>query len=123
MDYLEKSFASASEASKLLISLATGVIAFCVLVINVKDADKTILTPESPFQKYTLAISWFILVFSIGCGVWTQLGITHKLSKGTNAAPPNPWSPKITVPFSIQIVSFVLAILGLVIFSANRLFS
>jgi hypothetical protein len=51
VDLLEKSFASASEASKLLITLATGVIAFCVAVINVKAADTTILTPVSSFQS------------------------------------------------------------------------
>jgi hypothetical protein len=121
MDFVEKSFASASEASKLLITLGTGVIAFCVAVINVKDADKTILTPISTFQKWSLAISWFTLVVSIGIGVWTQLAITDVLSKGTAANPTSPWSLKIRFPFVLQIVSFVLGILGLVIYSVVRL--
>jgi hypothetical protein len=121
MDFVEKSFASASEASKLLITLATGVIAFCVAVINVKDADKTILTPISSFQKWSLAISWFTLAVSIGIGVWTQLAITHILSEGTDANPTSPWSKKITVPFVLQIASFVLGILVLVIYSVVRL--
>jgi hypothetical protein len=121
MDFVEKSFASAGEASKLLITLATGVIAFCVAVINVKDADKTILTPISPFQKWSLAISWFTLAISIGIGVWTQLAITDVLSKGTDATPTSPWSLKIRFPFVLQIASFVLGILGLVIYSVVRL--
>lgn len=122
MDFLEKSFASASEASKLLITLATGVIAFCVAVINVKDADKTILTPISPFQKWSLAISWFSLLVSIGIGVWTQLAITHVLSEGTETIPTDPWSKKIRCPFVLQIASFVVGILVLVIYSVVRIF-
>lgn len=121
MDYVEKSFASASEASKLLITLSTGVIAFCVAVINVKDADKTILTPATGFQKWTLAISWFSLVVAIGIGVWTQLAITHVLSEGTAANAADPWSARITTPFILQIVSFVFGILVLVVFSVARL--
>lgn len=121
MDFIEKSFASASEASKLLITLATGVIAFCVAVINVKATDATILTPVSSFHKWLLAISWFSLVVSIGIGVWTQLAITHVLSEGTGKNPTNPWSMKIRCPFVLQIVSFVIGILVLVIYSVARL--
>ncbi len=122
MDFLEKSFASASEASKLLITLSTGVIAFCVAVINVKDADKTLLTPISPLHKWSLAICWGSLFVSIGMGVWTQLAITHILSEGTTEKPSDPWSKKITFPFVLQILSFVLGILVLVFYNMMRVF-
>ncbi len=100
MDLVEKSFASASEASKLLITLSTGVIAFCVAVINVKDADKTLLTPISSFHKWSLAICWLFLVASIGGGVWTQLAITHVLSEGTADAPAIRGVRKLESPLS-----------------------
>ena len=121
MDFLEKSFAAAGESSKLMVTLATAVIAFCVAVINVKPADQTLLTPQGSLQRWSLALSWLCLVVSIGAGVWTQLAITHVLSEGTSKQPANPWSRKIRVPFLLQIACFVIGILVLVIYSVQRL--
>jgi hypothetical protein len=121
VDFLEKSFASASETSKLLITLSTGVIAFCVAVVNVKDADKTLLTPVSSFHKWSLAICWLSLMTSIGMGVWTQLAITDVLSEGTKEDPADPRRRKITVPYILQILSFLSGILVLVVYGMSRL--
>ena len=122
MDFLEKSFASASEASKLLITLSTGVIAFTVAVVNVKAGDSTLFTPVTTPDKIALSACWLLLVCAVGMGVWTQLAITHVLSEGTNEEPADPWSKKIRFPFILQIALFVLGILLLVLYSVSQMF-
>ena len=121
MDFIEKSFASASEASKLLITLSTGVIAFCATFVNVKESDKTLLTPASVRDKWFLGGSLVILLAATAIGLWTQLAITDVLSKGSDNAPTSAWSRKITFPFQLQIVIFLLGILLLTAYVVNRL--
>jgi hypothetical protein len=122
MDFLEKSFAQASETSKLLITLSTAVIAFCATVVNVKATETTIFTPTTLGEKWVLAICWAGLLGCTGIGVWTQLAITDVLASATSAAPANPWNRKITVPFRIQVATFVLGITLLVVYGLLRLF-
>src|SRR4051812_11853709 len=120
MDFVEKGFAQASDASKQLITLATAVIAFCVTVVNVKVAEPTFFTPTSSTQKVLLAVCWLGFVVSIGAGVWTQLAITHVLSLGTTTSPSSPWGRKITIPLIIQIVSFVAGTALLALYGVIR---
>jgi hypothetical protein len=71
-----------AEASKLLITLSTGVIAFCVAVVNVKEGQQTLLTPTTDYQKFGLVASWLLLLIATGGGVWTQLaGMSRRLLK------------------------------------------
>ena len=122
MDYIEKSFASSSEASKLLITLATAVIAFCAATVNLKPSDATLMTPTTVNHKAMLSGSWVLLLLSVAFGVWTQLAITDVLSKGTSETPANPWNSKITTPFKCQILSFATGLVALVIYCSMRLF-
>jgi hypothetical protein len=122
MDFLEKSFGQASETSKLLITLSTAVTAFCATVVNVKTVETTLLTPATLCQKWLLAISWVALLVCTGIGVWTQLAIADVLSSGTPEKPTSAWNRKITVPFRLQIVTFVLGMAFLVLYGVLRLF-
>ena len=122
MDALEKSFDAASEASKLLITLCTAVVAFGIAVINVKSGDATVFTPLKTADKVMLASSWFVLVSSIACGVWTQFAIAHVLSKATDSAPASIWSKRIRVPFWWQIAFFLGGLLLMVSYSLVRMF-
>ena len=121
MDYVEKSFASAGETSKLLITLSTGVIAFCLTIVNVKAADRTALAPATVFQTATLEISLLLLLMAAAMGVWTQLAITHVLSEGSDSQPASAWNRKITVPFRLQLGSFLLGLLALTVYLLLRL--
>src|ERR1700733_12632667 len=103
MDSVEKSFASATETSKLLITLSTGVIAFCVTLLNPEIGKLTAMVPVTGAQKVSLASSWFALFLCTGFGIWVQLGVTHILSEATDAKPPNVWNRKIRVPYMLQI--------------------
>jgi hypothetical protein len=121
MDYVEKSFASASETSKLLITLSTGVIAFCLTIVNVKAADKTLLAPATTLHTRTLELSLLLLLISAATGVWTQLAITHVLSEGTESAPASAWNKKIVVPFQLQLGSFLSGLIALTTFLLLRM--
>ena len=122
MDYVEKSFASAGETSKLLITLSTALVAFCATIVNVKLGESTLFSPASMHQRWLLAISWMLLLISTAVGVWTQLSITHVLSKGTDAKPPSAWNQMITVPFQLQILTFLGGIVLLTVYGIIRLF-
>lgn len=121
MDFVEKSFASAGETSKLLITLSTGVLAFCLTVVNVKAADRTLLAPVTTPQTRTLELSLLLLLVSAAMGVWTQLAITHVLSEATESTPPSAWNKKIVVPFQLQLGSFVTGLLALTVYLLLRL--
>jgi hypothetical protein len=122
MDYIEKSFASATETTKLLITLATALIAFCVGVVNVKSGDATLLTPLPGLARWFLAACWLLLLLSVGSGVWTQLSITGELADAKpTGEPPSAWSKAITLPFRIQILTFLAGVVALTVYGFLRL--
>jgi hypothetical protein len=123
VDPVEKSFASASETSKLLITLSTGVIAFCVTLLNPEVGKNTALVPISCGQKTMLAVSWLALFLCTCFGVWVQLSITHVLSEATSTSPPNIWRRKIRFPFMLQIGVFGLGMALLVTYGVWKLFT
>lgn len=120
MDTTEKAFDFASESSKLLITLSTGVIAFMIAFLD-KDAS---MKPVTDFEKVVLIISWIIFLVSAIVGVWTQLALTNVLEPKVK---PSPFSPtiqneKIKLPFKIQIISFVLGIAMTVVYGGIKIF-
>jgi hypothetical protein len=117
MNTKEKSFDVTSEASKLLITVCTAVTAFGVAVVNVKAGDATFMTPSTSWEKLLLLSSWSFLILSIGCGVWTQLGIAHVLSAGTTANPDTIWNPKIRTPLLWQIGTFLIGLVWMITYS------
>lgn len=119
MDTTEKSFEYASDSSKLLITLSTGVIAFMIAFLD-KDAS---MKPETSCEKVILIISWIVFLSSAIVGVWTQLAFTDILEPGTK---PNPFNPtirdkKIKTPFRSQIILFALGILMTVVYGIIRI--
>lgn len=129
MDTSEKSFASAAETSKLLITLATGVIAFCVTLLNPEVGKQTAMVPATIGQKIVLAASWFALFLCAGFGVWVQLSITHVLSEAAArpanvgiAKPVSVWNKKIRFPYLLQLCAFGAGMGLLVIYGGCKLF-
>ena len=122
MDAEEKSFETVAETSKLLISLCTAVTAFGVTVTNIKVGDAVLFTPSRPCDKAMLLCSWLILLLSIGCGVWTQLGVAHVLSKKDEVNPFSIWNAKIRIPQLWQIGSFLIGLILLLIYAFALMF-
>jgi hypothetical protein len=134
------SFQAAAETSKLLVTLATAVIAFCVTFINVEPGKTTLLTPATTGQKVLLVCSWLVLLVCAGAGIWVQLALTHVLSAAgpgksesttKSKASQNSESPVVSItiwnraiqfPYIVQVVAFVLGMTLLVTYGGWRLF-
>lgn len=111
MDFQEKAFQQATETAKLLLTLATGVVAFAATLIAVKADSATLLTPVSRGDQVLFVSAVVLLALSAATGIWTNLAISHVLSLGTTYEPTGIWDKRITVPFRAQIFSFGAGIL------------
>jgi hypothetical protein len=120
MDATEKAFDFASESSKLLITLSTGVIAFMIAFLD-KDSS---MKPGTTCEKVILIISWLIFLFSAIVGVWTQLALTNVLEPKPKPTTFNPTiqEDKIKFPFKIQIILFVLGVAMTVLYGGVKIF-
>jgi len=124
LNYIEQSFKSAADVSKLLITLSTALIAFCATLVNVTADKAGPLTPASHNQKLLLAMSCALLLAATGVGVWTQLAIADVLANTTpEKKPASILMGKIIFPFRLQIMSFILGVLFLTLYAIFRLFS
>lgn len=124
MDFREKAFALVQETTKLLMTLATGFIAFTVAFS--KDF------MDSKFGSFPEKVVWsaasLFLVLSVACGIWTQLGITTVL------APPDARNEGSSIPeadrtirhnkikkaFALQLVSFGIGVILMGAYQALR---
>ena len=120
MDTTEKAFANASETSKLLITLSTGIIAFTIAFL-----DKTaFFKPSSGCEKIILLVSWIIFLASAVVGIWTQLALTDVLEPKLKVEPFTPTirSLKVKIPFRIQATTFVAGVIMIVLYGSVKLF-
>src|SRR5258708_1415065 len=120
MDTTEKAFQYASESSKLLITLSTGIIAFMITFL-----DKVVfMKPGSMCEKVILIVAWVIFLGSAIVGVWTQLALTDILEPKTKSSQFKPTirSRKVKVPFQIQAITFISGIIMIVIYGCLKMF-
>jgi hypothetical protein len=122
MDFREKSFASVQETTKLLITLATGFIAFTVAF----SKDFAHSRFGSCGEKVLWSAGSLFLVISVACGIWTQLGVTTVLAP-PNAADGTPSLPeadqtirhgKIKTAFAIQLIAFGVGVVLMAVYQA-----
>lgn len=136
MDATEKAFDNAIDASILLITLATGVIAFSVAFFD-KDA---LMRPQTGFEKTILLISWIVLLLSAIVGVlWTQMAFVSilkppdtvsqvvegedvKLQVASTEYKPDLRSRKVTFPLKLQSYLFLGGVLAFIVYGCIKLF-
>jgi hypothetical protein len=94
-------FASASDTSKQLITLATG-----VLALEITFAKDVILKLDAT-AKYLVGASWILLLLSVTAGVWTLLALTGTLGQGTALKPKAISGSNIRIPAILQILLFL----------------
>ncbi|HMG75315.1 MAG TPA: hypothetical protein VK582_17590 [Pyrinomonadaceae bacterium] len=118
-DAKEKSFEYATDSSKLLITLSTGIIAFTVTFA--KDFG---VKPSSRAQSVLLLMSWIALLASAVLGVSTLLAITGELEPPTKRDDyiPSIRAHKIKHLLSWQIVTFLGGIVLIVIYGGLKIF-
>jgi hypothetical protein len=116
----EKAFDSARDASKLIITLSIGIIAFTVTFAKELGG----LTPHGFWERFFLIVSWVAFLASAVIGIWPQLAMTEELDpkppRSEEAKEPTINSVKITYPFRIQIIAFLLGIIAVVCYGAIK---
>ena len=110
---IEKSFDFAASVSKQLISLSTAVIAI-ILTFSKNLLGDNVGTD----YNYWLIIAWGLFLLSTVFGIATLMALAGSLAKfqepGPNTAEGNPktiYGKNVTVPSTIQIFTFILALI------------
>jgi hypothetical protein len=118
MDAKEKAFEYAGDSSKLLITLATGIIAFTVTF-----AKEFGVKPSSMAQGLLLLVTWVVLLVSAAFGVSTLLAITGELEPKvkSDTHEPSIRDHKITSLLACQIVVFLFGVVLIVIYGGLKI--
>ena len=121
-DRRAKAFDFASGTSRLLITLVTAFLAFTVTF----SEKLGVISVGSSWGRWIFIGSWVAFVFSVVCGVWTQLALTQELepdleTKSKNRDP-SIHSRPVIVLFRLQIVSFLIATGFAVAFEVWRIY-
>jgi hypothetical protein len=108
MDRTEKSFEFASDASKQMITLSTGIIALSVTLL------KDVLNDPAA-RTWTLEWAWLAFGVSVFFGVWFLLALTGSLgSRGIKDEQLSIYGSNATLPMFGQLITFLVG-LGLTI--------
>jgi hypothetical protein len=111
-DRIKTAFASAQEATKQILLLATG-----VTTLTITFFDK-FATSANDWSRGLMAVAWVLYLISVGGGVWTLLALTGSLEP-TGAASSWPAasirSRNVVVPAAIQALGFFIGMLITVI--------
>jgi hypothetical protein len=114
-DTTAQSFSSASDVTKQIITLATG-----VLTLMIAFKDKIMPAPSSPRQFWLFFLALLCHLLSICGGIWALYGITNILaSADPDLGDPSVLSPEIRRPAGFQISSFILGLLFLCIYAGS----
>ena len=127
MDTTEKAFQYASEASKMITTLSSGIIALTVTFSKEIGTINLNLTRAGVL----LLFSWLFLLGAASCGVWVQLAITQVLEPTEEdlkevkkkELPTNINRWKIKLPFQIHVGAFILGMICVVIFGLIKIFN
>jgi hypothetical protein len=121
MDITDKAFQYASETSKLLITLSTGVIAFTVTFIDKQSLFKP--DEHNLGQRTILVVSWVLLLAAAIIGIWTQLALTDILEPKVKVHGylPSIRNRKVKIPFQLQAIIFIAGIICTVIYGLMKI--
>ena len=94
-------FASASDTSKQLITLATG-----LLALEITFA-KDVLVKLDAAAKCLIGTSWVLLLLSVIAGVWTLLALTGSLAQASAPKAQSIFGLNVRIPATVQILLFL----------------
>ncbi len=100
----KKAFDFASESTKQLITLATGIVALTITFAH------DLLEEVSEPAICLLRAAWIMYLISIGFGIWTLLALTGELepNPAQHEKTPSIRGANVTLPSLLQILAFVL---------------
>jgi hypothetical protein len=100
-EHAKAAFASASDTSKQLITLATG-----LLALEITFA-KDVIGKLDATAKCLVGVSWILLLLSVVAGVWTLLALTGSLSQSIAPAAGAISGSNVRIPATVQILLFL----------------
>ena len=100
-DQTKTAFASASDTSKQLIALATG-----LLALEITFAKEVIVRLDA-VAKCLIGTSWVLLLLSVVAGVWTLLALAGTLGQTTVPTAQSIFGRNVRVPAILQILLFL----------------
>ena len=112
----KKAFDFASETTKQILRLSTGIIALTITFS--KD-----FVHQVPAKAVTFLVwAWLAYLLSILFGIWTLMALTGTLQPKADAAnPPRIWGSNVTRPASFQILSFLVGLALTICFGISSL--
>jgi cytochrome bd-type quinol oxidase subunit 2 len=110
-DRRKAAFDYASDATKQLLTLATGIIAVSITF-------STDIIANTTAHRWALITAWIVYLVSIVCGVWALLSLTGELEQ-TQANPTDPSirGSNVRLPSILQIIAFLAATICLVLYA------
>lgn len=117
MDVAEKSFELVEGTSKLLITLASALIAFSVTFSKELGG----FTLDNTWDQITWSFSLACMAISVGSGIWTLLALATALSPQGSGSPATPTirTRVVAVPFCFQIISFGMSAFFMALFGTG----
>jgi hypothetical protein len=115
----KKAFEFASDLTKQLITLATGILA--ITITFSKDIVRAVGTQAAVPRcaVFAMMIAWVVYLFSIGFGIWTLMALTGELEpRGEKATEPTTKNFNVFLPTVLQIGAFILATAAVIVFGA-----
>ena len=109
-DQTKQVFTSASDWSKQILTLSTGIV-----TLTITFADK-IFGDLSSGEKWLLYVSWALYLVSIFFGVWFLSALTGTLATGTSLTPASVNGANMRIPGLLQLFAFVAGTAAIVIF-------
>ena len=103
-------FTSASDTSKQLITLATG-----LLALEITFAKEIVVKLDTNSKCY-VGVSWVLLLLSVMAGVWTLLALTGSLSQASAPTPTSISGTNVRIPAILQILLFLGGLILTVLF-------
>lgn len=84
-----------------------------ILALTITFA-KEQLAKDCPNALWPLKVSWIFEILSLLAGAWSLMAITGQIAspKITN---PSIWALQITIPAGIQVISFLVAMIALLV--------
>jgi hypothetical protein len=112
-DHTTKAFEFAQDLTKLLMTLATGIVTITITFL-------TDVSPKAPAAAHTaIQIAWVLYVLSIPAGIFALMGMTASLADTKTA--PLITDSSITWPARVQFLLFFLALVATITFGIAAL--
>lgn len=110
-DIAKQGFGFAKDLAQQLITLSSAILALTVT-----------FSKNGPTPHLLLKSAWAVYLFSIVCGIWHMMALTGTLFQASEATNPTlRIEGNVVLPAALQVLSFIVATLLVILFGATSL--